>query len=153
MKLLTGATPGGYALRTRDIGTYGARGVLSFSVYCDTIGTTAAANHFYFTTCNGSKRLGCMFGTDGLFIYSGAAWVEVGTDLVSQDVWQQWTFDVNWTARTVDVYLDNVLKASAVNSDYGSALANGTTYLLQYGTGTANQLSYVDWFKAGSNFV
>ena len=153
MKLDSGDGGSGYnATRTQDIGTFGARTVFSISVYCDAIGTTAASDDFRFVAANGSSMLFVKFATDGLFIFDGAVHNEVGVNLVVQDVWQEWTFDVNWTAQTVDVYLNKVLQSSGVDCFFPSAVVNGSVFFRQYG-GTANRITYVDWFKAGTNFT
>ena len=138
------------ASRSQDIGTFGAKSVFSISLYCDYLGNLASGENTQFNFYNGTTRVIIKHCSDGLFIYDGATYNEVGTDLVSLDTWQEWTFDVNWTAETVDVYLDGVLKASGVDCSLASATTNGTVTLFTYGTGT---LVYLDWFKAGSDFV
>jgi hypothetical protein len=155
MKLDSGADTGGlnYAQRLQDIGSFGNRTVFSMNLYHDAIGLRATVDSFSFTTYDGATCLTITFASDGLFIYDGDSYNEVGTNIVVQDVWQEWSFDVDWVAQTVDVYLDNVLKASGVDCSYANATAEGTTYFAQNGNLTANRISYVDWFKAGSSFL
>lgn len=153
MKLYTGVTTG-KAERSQDIGTFGARTVFSLPLYGDDLGTYAASEGLYFVISNGSTSIYIVFGTDGLFAFNGAAYVEIGTDLVAADTWQEWTFDVDWTAQTMDVYLDKVLTASDVDVSHADEVANGLTRFAQYGGASpANRTSYIDWFKAGSDFV
>ena len=152
MKLTSGGTAGGYAGRYQDVGTFGTRTVFSLSVYCDAIGTIANYDFARFMAYNGTDRLNVVFTSEGLFVYNGD-WNEVGTDIVVQDTWQEWTFDVNWTAKTADVYLNGVLQASGVDFTCADAMANGTTTFNQFGDTTINQISYIDWFKAGSDFA
>jgi hypothetical protein len=153
MKLQSGSTGINEARRTQDIGTFDVSSVVSIRLYCDIIGTIANTDYFALNAYNGTTRLIIGFASDGLFVYDGAAWNEVGTDLVVQDTWQEWTFKVNWTAQTVDVYLNKVLKASGVDCSLADATVNGTITFFQYGRATANRLSYIDWFKAGSDFI
>jgi hypothetical protein len=155
LKLLSNATPGGgtHAQRTRDIGTFGTRAVISLSVYFDAIGTEAQADFFELDIFNGSNRFLGYFCSDGLKIHNGTVVVEAGTNIVVQDTWQEYTFDINWTAKTVDVYLDGVLKASGMSINMASATANGTINLLQAGITTGSRVSYVDWIKAGDIFA
>jgi len=151
MKLLTGdQATDGRASRTQDIGSFGARTVFSMSLYHDAIGTTWE-DAFQFAAADGSTKLSILYGSDGLYVYNGAAYVEVGTNLVVQDTWQEWTFDVDWTAQTVDVYLDGVLKVSDVDCSWASADTEGTIVFIQYGYSSSNLLTYIDWFKAGTS--
>ncbi len=154
MKLDTGSTVlNSQAIRRQDVGTFGTRTVFTFSLYCETIGTAASQDRFNFGAFNGSTKLNTRFSSDGLYIYDGAAWNEVGTDIVSVDTWQEWTFDVNWTAQTVDVYVNGILKASGVDCSQANATANGTVEFLTSSVVAANILAYIDWFKAGSDFI
>ena len=152
MKLDSG-TPAGatYAFRSQDIGTFGARTVFSISLYLDAIGDTTNNDNIIFVAYNGSKALGVQFGSNGLFVYNNTPiFVEVGTDIVLADTWQEWTFDTDWT--NVDVYLNGIYKGS-VTPIYVEVETNGRVYFHQAGTTTANRLSYVDWFKAGNDFA
>jgi len=151
MKLLTGATPGA-AIRSRDVGTFGARTVISFSMYCDAIGTASAGDYLQLIINNGSTGVWMSFASDGLFIFNGTTSPEVGTNIVSQDAWQEWTFDINWTAQTLNVYLSRLLVGSAIDCSYTEATANGTIKFAQFGNTTAARLSYIDWLIVGSNF-
>jgi len=152
MKLYTGITNGGQAYRYQDIGSFGTRTVFSYNMYIDTIGTLADVNRLIIEHSDGTTRLYVVWASDGLFINDGASNIEVGTNLVVQDVWQEWTFDVNWTAKTVDVYLDGILKASAVDCSCASTDPNGLIQIYLKSTTVANLISYIDWFKAGSDF-
>jgi len=55
--------------------------------------------------------------------------------------------------QTVDIYLDNILKYSDVDCSYTAGGTNGAIYFSQYGNTTANRISYIDWFKAGSSLI
>jgi len=149
MKLLSGGTAGGVANRNQDIGAFGTRTVFSFNAYFETLGVTGD-NDFYFTANNGTNYFYCIFASDGLVIYDGATWNEIGTNLVVSDVWQEWTFDCNWTTQRAEVYLDGVLKASNVDFSYAQPTTDGLIRFMQNGATTVNGLTYIDWFKAGT---
>jgi hypothetical protein len=152
MKQLAGTPAGGYTLRRRDFGTFGARTVFSLSVYCDAIGTNANLDVFISQARNGTYGFDYRLASDGLFISDGTTYNEVGTDVVVQDTWQEWTFDVTWGA-TVDVYLGGNLIASDVDCSHTIAGTNGQVLLYQAGFGTANMLSYVDWIIVGTDLT
>jgi len=155
MKLDSGGSAGGtnYAFRQQDIGSFGNRTVFSLKLYCDAIGANANNDFFQFNAHNGATVLAVRICSDGMFICDGVIWAEVGTDLIIQDTWQEWTFDVDWIAQTVDVYLNGILKAAGVDCSLADVSANGTIRFYQFGTTIANRISYVDWFKAGSTYI
>jgi hypothetical protein len=152
MKLDSGGTNGGYANRNQDIGTFGARSVFSISIYLDSVGTAANSDLFELQCHNGTYRLVASFYSDGLYIYNSGTNVEVGANLTAQDVWQEWTFDVNWTTARVDVYLNGGLVGSNIDCSLASATASGTVSFQAYRT-TAQIVAYINWFKAGSDFT
>jgi len=154
MKLDSGTSHTGQnnALRSQDIGSFGARTVFSINVYCDTIGKQSDTDNFRFGAYNGTYGCAVILASDGLFAYNGT-YNEVGTNLVQQDTWQEGTFDVNWTGQTADIYLNQVLVGSDINCFYATTVSNGTISLRQNGYSASNQITYIDWFKAGSNFL
>lgn len=153
MKLDSGnAAINNYAFRYQDLGTFGARTIFSLSLYCDAIGTIANTDAFELRAFDGTTQLWMHWASDGLFVFDGTANHEVGTDLVIQDTWQEWTIDVNWILQTVDIYLNGILKASGVDCSYAVAGTNGRVDFFQFGYTTANRITYIDWFKAGSSF-
>jgi hypothetical protein len=135
--------------RTQDIGSFGSRAVISLSVYCDSIGTMTADDYFFMSAQDGSAKLNVAFASDGLFVFNGSTYVEAGADLVVQDTWQEWSFDIDWTNKKVDVYLNKSLKASQMDL-WTSAGTNGLIWFSQYAFTTGGRLTYIDWFKAGS---
>jgi len=153
MKLLTGATVAKTAQSYRDVGTFGTRTVISFPAYFSTLGTLASWDFLQVEASDGPTQLKINFCSDGLFVFDGAAKNEVGTDIVSATTWQEWTFDVNWTAQTVDVYLNKVLQTAGVDCSANVADTNGTIKFRQLSETTANRLCYLDWLKAGSAFA
>lgn len=147
------AGAGNLASRTLDVGTYQTNpNVVSIKLYHDVLGTLANADYFELILQATNYRCSIRFCSDGLYVYDGASWNEVGVNLVTTDSWQEWTF--SWTqqeAGKVNVYLDGVLKSSEVDCSDSTIGTTGTTTMRQYGT-TVIGLTYIDWFKAGNAF-
>jgi len=144
------AGAGNVAIRTLDVGTFATPEWITFKTYFDTLGTLANVDYFEALFNDSAYRLWMRFASDGLYVYDGATWNEVGTDIVVQDTWQEWTF--NWTvavAGVVDVYLNGTLLAGAVDCSYSIAGTDGTTTFSQLGT-TVQGLTYLDFIKIGT---
>ncbi len=137
---------------TQDVGTFGNRTVFSLKLYHARLGTLASGN-FNINFCNGSTMVDIAFATDGIFVHDGITYNEVGSNLVTIETNQEWTFDVNWTAATVNVYLNEVLQASNVDCSKASAVTNGTVTFCQDVQTTDYFVTYMHWFKAGSNLL
>src|SRR3972149_5985649 len=146
------AGAGNVSSRTFDVGTFSTPNVFLIKLYHYLIGALADNDYFTVILQDSAYRLSMRWASDGLFIYDGVAWNEVGTNLVSQDVWQEWTF--NWTVAAsgvVDVYLNGVLQASSVDCSDSTGGTDGNTTFSQYGT-TVIGLTYIDWIKIGNSF-
>lgn len=150
MKLDSGTPAGGYAYRTQDIGTFGTRTGFVLRTYFDALGTQPNWDCAGFLAYNGTTRLFVIFGSDGLRVHDGSNYVLIDATLVVQDEWHTWMFDVNWTTKKIDIYLDDVLQYANVSFALASDIANGTARFIQYGDATANRISYIDWFQAGT---
>jgi hypothetical protein len=151
MKLDSGAAAdGSFARRNQDVGTFGARTVFSYRAYFDKLGTQANNDFSQIYIYNGTNYLPIGFASEGLYIFQTSSWVLKGADVV-QDVWQEWTFDIDWSGLTVDVYLDKTLKYENVPFALTSATVNGTITLQQSGYNTANCITYIDWVKVGTS--
>ena len=154
---LTGSTDYSRARRYRDVGSFGNRVVVSLSVYHDLIGNLATYNVFSLEIDTAGVSFIAKFATDGLFIWDGATNNEVGTNLVVQDVWQQWTFDIDFDNMLVDVYLTDAghtdeLVGENIDCSNTGSFTNGLVALNQACGTSNNQLSYVDWVKVGDGF-
>lgn len=157
MKLDSGSIgAGNYAYMHRDIGTTTNRVVFTIKLYHDAIGTRDNDDGFRLYVNNDVVRLNAYFSVDGLEIYDGASWTEVGTNLVSQDTWQIWTFDMRWwgdgTNATCDVYLDDEKVGTDVAMDDTGAYTDGQVQLYQMGDTTANRITYIDYIKCSPEF-
>lgn len=157
---VTSADTDDSAIRYKDFGSVEAIGntlVVSLSVYCDAIGTDANSNFLRLKVERSDWRLDVRICSDGLLIHNGTAYNEVGTDVVTQDVWQEITFRVDLSAGVAsavcDVYKNNVLIASGFDCSSTGAYGDGYLEFRQYGYTTDNRISYVDWIKLGDNFV
>lgn len=156
----TSADTNDQAIRSKDIGSIeglGNRIVVSLKTYCDLVGTQTDSDEFTLVVRRSDWRFGIRFGSDGLFIADSITnYNEIGTDLVVQDTWQEWTFDVDLSGgvanATCDVYLDNVLVASGISCNKTETVTDGQIIIGQNGYTHDNQISYLDWLKIGNGF-
>lgn len=157
----TSADSADMAARYKEVGSVenlGNRIVVSLSLYCDAIGTRIDGDSFYLNIYRSDWRFGLSFATDGLFVYDGTTNNEFGTNLVSQDVWQEWTFDIDLSkgisSAVCDCYLDSILQASNIDCswDIGGNI-DGAVYTGQQGYSIDNRISYLDWLKIGDGFA
>jgi len=154
-----GAAGNDTARRRKDIGSInglGNRIVFSLKTYCDAIGPQT--NDCFYTSIRRSDWAFIVhFQSDGLFINDGVTITEVGTNLVVQDTWQEWTFDIDLSGGVAnavcDVYLDNILKESDVDCSKTGTYNDGYCYLIMFGYNTDHRIGYVDWFKVGDSFL
>ncbi len=148
-----------YTHNYKDVGSLGAYTTIEIDLYHALIGGLTDVDKAQLRVHNGSTVCHINFTSEGLFVHDGATYNEVGTNIVSQDAWQYWRFIINWTAKTVDVYLksgdDYILQASGVDCSYDDATADGTIQLCQYGYATNNCISYVNNIKItdGANMI
>jgi hypothetical protein len=154
--VVTTAGSGNRARRYQDIGTYPEDFTIKARIYCDAYGTTGNNDYYSIHAFHETDELFLVaFTSDGLFIYTTASgWTEVGTDLVQEDTWQVWQFLVDGSASTVDVYLDNVLKASDVSCLYtGSGWTDGLTQVTQLAYTTSNREAHLDYLQIGTGLI
>lgn len=145
------AGAGTVASRVLDIGSFQTNpNIVSIKLYHDLLGTLANGDYFELILQATAYRCSIRFASDGMFIYDGASWNEVGANIVLQDTWQEWTFVYTQQASgVVSVYLDGVAQATGVDCSDSTAGTTGTTTMRQYGI-TVVGLTYIDWFKAGN---
>jgi len=140
------AGAGRKAERYIDAGTIGTTYTIELRLFCDLIGTQANGDYFSLAVDNGAATLGVRWCTDGLFIYDGASWNEVGTNVVDSDVWTVWRFAVT-TGATVAVYKNGILLAAAADCSDATTATDGLVTIAQNGVTTANVLSCVSFVK------
>lgn len=156
MKLDSGASSGGanYSQRSQTFGALPARTVHSFSIYFDAIGPYNRQNYLTHFLDDGTGFFAIRFVTDGVYIQDDSyTWNKIsGSDSwVVEDTWQEWTFDINWSTLTADIYLNKTLKVSGITLSTNTVI-EGLCRFTQDGSGDANRISYINWFKLGSAF-
>jgi hypothetical protein len=147
------AGAGNYAKQQIDVGTFSDAVTLSVLIYCDTIGTQANQDAVQILLEESGARLRTQICSDGLYVYDGAAYNEVGTDLVVQDVWQLWTFVCDFSipaSATVQVYLNGTQVGTDIDCSETGAFTDGLFAITQQGETTADQVSYVDHICIGN---
>lgn len=149
-----GAAGNARAVRTRTISSPPDTFTIEIKTYFDSLGTFGASDYFSLWYGTATWRMSAIFASDGLRFYkAAAATTEVGTDIVkcnASAAWQTWRFEVDKTAgeaaATVEVFLDGVSQGT-YDCDYEVATTNGGVLLGQWGYGTDNMVSHVDYIK------
>ncbi len=143
--------------RGTALGNFIARTVASFAWHHELIGAAADADYAYLLMADTDGSVSCQvkFASDGLFVYDGADWNEVGVNLVVQDTWQAWTFDVTWAegSSTVDIYLEGVLVGNNIDCSYTGSFTADTVEFRQYGYNTGDVTSYLDYIRVGHDLI
>lgn len=137
----------------RDVGTFADRTVATFVVYYDTIGTLAANNHSNFYIQRSGVSLFVNPASDGLYIYDGSSQNEVGTNVVTEDEWVEWTFDCDFStpaSATCDVYKNGSRIATAFDCSATGSYTEGNVRLSMHCVGQINNM-YVDSVRIGSD--
>jgi hypothetical protein len=136
-----------YAMIRRNLGSFDATTTIEITGHWDLLGRRTDNDYFSVRAYNGTTRLLVAIASNGLHVYDGAAYNEVGTDIVILDTWQTFRLIIDWVAKTVDIYLDGDLVAAGVDCSHDVAGTNGGIYLYQYGHDTDNCISYIDSIK------
>ena len=149
MRLLSGASESGnYSSRFLDYGSAPSIITISIKLYHSALGSRGDTDRLDIYLGFGAERFDLNFATDGLFFVDTTT-TELGTNLVSTGVWQEWDFVINRTAHTFDTWLDGVKVGDAVGWLYSSSLTDGLFYMYQYGNTTANRSTYIDYIRIG----
>ena len=150
---------GNFALRSRDIGSLDGVGntiVISMNIYCDAIGAIASADDVNYSFDRSDWQFALAFGSDGVGISQGGAPIDTGV-AVTQDTWQEWSFDIDLSggvgSAVCDIYLDNVRVAAGVDCSRDTGGTDGLITLYQFGYFSADRLHYLDWLKVGNAFT
>lgn len=142
-----------YAAISKDVGTLGSSCAISVLAYHDNIGAYADVDGFEIAIDNGEVLCRVRIYTDGVYAYDGSSWNEIGTETVSEDVWNIWTLVVDSStpaSATVTVYRNGSSIGSAGDcSDTGGTSVDGDISLKQLGETTANQITYVRQIVVG----
>jgi hypothetical protein len=152
-KILGGATGGGNTAKIDlDLGTFGDDVTTTIRLYHEDLGTQADVDHFALEIDTLEWRMVIRFGTDGLFVYDGGTWNEIGTNIVDVDTWTTWTFQMDFDAETANIWKDGVSVATGVDVSYIGD-TDGMIDILQYSNTTANRLTYIDYIKVGDDIL
>lgn len=110
------------------------------------LGSIAGADYAYMDIANGVVRYRTRWSTDGLEIYDGTNWKEVGVNIVSTGVWATWKFLVTAgtaTAARVDIFKDS----SAIGLQYYAANAStASTGQIDLAANAGGSASQIDWY-------
>ncbi len=121
-------------------------------IYHAALGTLADGDGFEFVADDGSSQHTLMFCTDGLFAWDGAAFNEVGTDIVEVATWQTWTIVSDFGPDTMSIYLEGVLVESGIDVSQNAVNAAKMRYRSN-GDTTANRITYVNTTVCGTGTV
>jgi len=148
-------TAGTRASRGKDLGTLGTNTTLTVRLQHTNLGALAGADYFRMDLYNDDHRTYIVWASDGLFVHDGVGWNEVGTDLVVDDEWHIWTFEIDSTTpatATLDVYLDGYMIATGVDCSNDVGDVDGQLEMYQMGQ-TAIVQTYVDYIYVGDALV
>lgn len=122
------------------------------NLYFDSIDVDEG-NSFLIQLFNNVVEIDISFRSDGLFI-ANPSFSEIGSDLVVEQQWQNWRFEIFGSIRSsakCNVYLNKILVASNIACNGGDGTGVNALYLLQYGKGTVdNNITYLDYIKISS---
>ena len=146
-----GAAGNAIASRIRTITSPPDKFTIEFKAYCDDIGTRADADFLQVRYDTATWRIQVSLATDGFFVYkTGGGNTEVGTNIVSEGVWQTWRLEVDKSggeaSATVEVFLNGISKGT-VDCDYEIAGTDGRVWLRQFGYTTNNMVSHIDYIQ------
>jgi hypothetical protein len=149
-KLLGGAAgAGNTAKRSQDLGSFAAGASVTIRCYHDDVGTQADTDEFLISFDDGTNLCSVAIASDGVFVYDGAAWNEVGTDIYAEDEWIEWTFVVAADFSTVAVYKNGTVVDAAADCSDASGATDGNVIFEQKSVTTSNQTTYVDIIRVG----
>lgn len=153
------AAANNWARRYRDIGSMPDKVTFEIRVKHNALGTIANEDDFGGYISDVSTVFGYRFSSEGFFIYN-SGWIEIDTDLVIYDgsEWQTWRFVIDFTAKTVDIYLHDVSHAAekvATGQAFTSAnvATDGMLYLWQCGQTTNDRITYIDYVRLQDGFI
>mgnify|MGYP001561239894 CR=1 FL=1 len=141
-----------HAQRVRDIGTLQPDYVVEMKTYFDEVGTIASTAYADAHFDNAVIRFQPRFSEDGLEVYDGDAYKEVGVNLVSENSWNVWKFVVTGgTAATakLDVLKDGVYVGLGIDISSASAstASGGEVMLRAFAGATTNTDWYLDYIN------
>jgi len=142
------------AKRTKDVGLFSDNFSFEVRTNFNTLNTIANGDYFEFNIYNGIMLFRARFSDDGLDIYDGSAFNEVGVNLVSEDSWDTWNFIVTGgttTSAKVDIFKNNEPVGLQVDCSNASTANDGQIDLIAEaaGSGTVADV-YIDYMYLNS---
>ena len=145
---------GSEAIRSRLLGTINPDFSAEIRTYFDAVTAVTGSGIAIVSIKNGTVDFQARFSDDGLEVFDGAAWNEVGVDLVSENAWITWKFLVTAgtaTAARVDILKDNSFVALQYDISSASAATAGDIILTANGgTNAQNADWYMDFLYVNS---
>lgn len=149
------------AIRSQDFGSLesvGNRVVVTVTTYIDQCGLIASNDDVRFMMYRSDWRFIVKFASDGLGIMQdGGSFAEAGTNLITLDTWQEWTFDIDLSSGVgdaiCDVYLNEALQVSDFACDPTGSYTDGYVTLAAYGYTSGNVIGYFGGVKIGDGFA
>lgn len=156
---LSGASAS-HAIRTQDIGDIKDDYIVEIKTnfdFLESVGATSTSTGYglmHFD--NGTTRLETRWSDDGLEIYDGTNWNEIGVSQVAEDVWNTWKLIVTGgtaATATIDVIKDGTY--IGIGLDMSSAAASTASdgqikFTAQAGTGTGATY-YIDFVNINAS--
>jgi hypothetical protein len=142
-----------FSRRWRDFGSFAGVVVISMPAYAVALGTRLDSDMMRYIFYGDTLGVFFNLASDGLFVYDGDAYNEVGTNIVTLNEWQEWTFEINFSAETLNVFLDGLIIERGVDCSYTSSGLDGQVYIDSAGYTTSNRIFYSDFIKIGNGFL
>jgi hypothetical protein len=147
-RFLGGSSASENAKRTRDIGGLNDDYVVEMRTQMNTLSTITGGDYAEANFDNGVVRFDVRWSDDGLEVYNGSSWTEVSTNVVTEDTWVTWKFQLTAgtaTAAVVDVFQDGspIGLGIDISSASASTASDGVIDLFARAGGSG---STVDWY-------
>lgn len=140
-----GTNSGDNARRTRTV-TASTSYNVEIKTYFATLGAVTSNDYAWMDIYNGVIRFRTRWSTDGIEVFNGANWLEVGVNSVSTGTWTVWKFFVTGavaTASYVDVYKDSSPLGLQFSCANASTASSGQVDLVANAGGSASRS---DWY-------
>ncbi len=150
MKLDSGISTPTRAKCHQDFGSFDSRTSISLNIYFESIGLYSNGDGFEIVTSDGTTSLFMLFNSDGFRVFDGSSWILIDSS-VTQDIWQLWSFDIDWVAQTMNVYINNILEYANVDISFNQSGTDGRV-IFTLDINNPQRIVYIDWFKIGKDF-
>jgi hypothetical protein len=143
------AAAGTYSATSQDVGSFANGAAVTVRLYHDDVGNVADSDNFNLKISDGTNLFFARLSLDqGFRVYDGATWNEIGTGLVANDEWVEYTITINSAFTLASLYKNGTLVDAAVDCSYTSGDTDGTIRFQQDGVTTSNRITYIDIVRA-----